>query len=237
MILRVSASIVLSFGLGILGLAQFEKGMPLPRKAFFGAQLSPLSPEKAKTMKVSPASVEVARVIPGSSAEVMKLKVGDVILSLNGKKTPTVPEFMGLMRTMYAGKPLSTKVLRDGQNLELSGTSVERPMQKGDGFTVEYSQVLSQGKRIRVIATHPNGNGPFPTIFMIGGIGAYSTDGEFGSIAYGNILGQLAKEYAIIRTEKPGQGDSEGPIYSELLFDTELDAYVQSMRLTKSLRL
>lgn len=234
MILRVSASIVLSFGLGILGLAQFEQGAPLPRKAFFGAQLSPLSPDKAKAMKVSPASVEVARVIPGSSAEVMKLKVGDVILSLNGKKTPTVPEFMGLMRTMYAGKPLSTKVLRDGQNLELSGTSVERPKQKGDGVTVEYSQVLSQGKRIRVIATHPNGNGPFPTIFMIGGIGAYSTDGEFGSIAYGNILGQLAKEYAIIRTEKPGQGDSEGPIYSELLFDTELDAYVQSMRLTKS---
>jgi hypothetical protein len=61
MILRVSASIVLSLGLGILGLAQFEQGAPLPRKAFFGAQLSPLSPDKAKAMKVSPASVELTQ--------------------------------------------------------------------------------------------------------------------------------------------------------------------------------
>ncbi len=172
--------------------------------------------------------------IPGTTAEALRLLPGDVILSLNGTKITTVPEVMAQMRSVMGSHPISARIIRDGKNLELTGTAIEKPKQKGDGFTVQYSQVLSQGKRIRVIATHPNGPGPYPTIFMIGGIGSYSMDGEYSAISYGNILGQFAKDYAIIRTDKPGQGDSEGPPYAELLFDTELDAYLQSMRLTKS---
>ncbi len=226
--------VVLSLSLSLSAIAQFEQGPPLPRKASLGAQLVAVNAEKAKALKLGAALVEVVRVIPGTTAEALRLLPGDVILSLNGTKITTVPEVMAQMRSVMGSQPISVKIVRDGKNFELTGTAIEKPKQKGDGFTVQYSQVLSQGKRIRVIATHPNGPGPYPTIFMIRGIGSYSMDGEYGAISYGNILGQFAKDYAIIRTDKPGQGDSEGPIYAELLFDTELDAYVQSMRLTKS---
>ena len=222
--------VVLSLSLSLSAIAQFEQGPPLPRKASLGAQLVAVNAEKAKALKLGAALVEVVRVIPGTTAEALRLLPGDVILSLNGTKITTVPEVMAQMRSVMGSQPISVKIVRDGKNFELTGTAIEKPKQKGDGFTVQYSQVLSQGKRIRVIATHPNGPGPYPTIFMIGGIGSYSMDGEYGAISYGNILGQFAKDYAIIRTDKPGQGDSEGPIYAELLFDTELDAYVQSMR-------
>ncbi len=199
-----------------------------------GAQLTPIAVEKAKQLNVPTASIEVTRVIAGSTAEVMKFAVGDVVLSLNGKKTATVPDFMSIMRLVSGGQIVKVGVMRAGKSVELTGTAVKRPMQKGDGVVVEYDQVLSLGKRIRVISTHPQGEGPFPTIFWIGGIGAYSLDGEYPGISYGNIMGPLSKTYAIVRIDKPGQGDSEGPEYTNLGFDTELDAYLQAVRLTKS---
>ena len=234
MIIRPGCLLLIAISLSVQAEAQVEQGPLLPRKASLGAQLAPVSAERGKSLKLGPALIEVIRVIPGTTAEALRLLPGDIILSVNGVKTPTVPEVTARMRSIVGNQKISVKIIRDGKNLELIGVSIEKPKQKGDGFTVEYSQVMSQGKRIRVIATHPNGPGPFPTIFMIGGIGSYSLDGEYSAISYGNILSQFAKDYAIIRTDKPGQGDSEGPPYAELLFDTELDAYVQSLRLTKS---
>ncbi|MEI8282485.1 MAG: alpha/beta fold hydrolase [Armatimonadota bacterium] len=220
--------------LGSMAFGQIERGAPLPRKALLGAQLTSMTPERAKQLNVPAASIEVTRVIPGTTAEGMKFEVGDVVLSLNGKKTATAPEFMLMMRQVNGGQMVKVGVMRNGKNLELSGTAIERPKQKGDGVVVEYDQLLSLGKRIRVISTHPQGAGPFPTIFWIGGIGAYSLDAEYPNIAYGNIMGPLSKDYAIVRIDKPGQGDSEGPEYLNLGFDTELDAYIQAIRLTKT---
>lgn len=215
--------------------AQVERGAPLPRKASLGAQLGVVSPEQAKQFNAPVGSVDIVRVIPGTTAEALGLEVNDVLLSLNGAKTPTVAAALSQLRKVNGGDTLKVKILRGGATIERSGKAVERPRQKGDGIVVAYDQVVSLGKRIRVIETHPEGAGPFPTIFWIGGIGAYSLDGEYPGIAYGNIMGPLSKEYAIVRIDKPGQGDSEGPEYTDLGFDTELDAYLQALRLTKTL--
>ena len=214
--------------------AQIERGPLLPRKAVLGVQFAPVNAERAKVLGVKEGTFEVTRVTPGSTAEVVGLKPSDVIQSFDGKPTATAQDVTVIMRSIVGGQKVKISVLREGKSVELSGSAVERPRQKGDGLVVEYDQVLSLGKRIRVIGTHPQGPGPFPTIFWIGGIGAYSLDGEYPGIAYGNIMGPLSKEYAIVRIDKPGQGDSEGPVYSELLFDTEQDAYLQALRLAKT---
>ncbi len=227
--------LALAMSLGISTFAQVERGPLLPRKATLGAQLSSTNDVRSKQLGVPLNSVEIARVIPGTTAEALKLQTGDIVLSINGKKVTTVPDFTGQLRNVLGGSTVKLSVLRSGAKLDLSGVAIERPRQKGDGIVVQYDQVMSQGKRIRVIETHPKGDGPFPTIFWIGGIGAYSLDGEYPGIAYGNIMGPLSKEYAIVRIDKPGQGDSEGPVYTELGFDTELDAYLQAVRLTKTL--
>jgi pimeloyl-ACP methyl ester carboxylesterase len=217
-------------------LAQVERGPNLPRKASLGAQLASTNKEKAALLGVKEGSVEIVRVIPATTAEALGLKAGDIVLSLNGKKTPTVADLMAEVRNINGGANTKISVLRDKKTVDLAGIAVEKPRQKGDGsIVVEYDQVVSLGKRIRIIGTHPKGPGPFPTIFWIGGIGAYSLDGEYNGISYGNIMGPLSKDYAIIRMDKPGQGDSEGPIYADLEFNTELDAYLQAVKLTKTL--
>lgn len=215
--------------------AQIERGAPLARKAALGVQMAAASADRAKQLKVAEGSVEVTRVLPGLTGESLHLLAGDVVLSFNGTPIKAPADLAGQMRTVSGGQSIKLVIVRDGKETTLEGKAVEKPKQKGDGITVEYDQVVSLGKRIRVIETHPQGPGPFPTIFWIGGIGAYSLDGEYPGIAYGNIMGPLSKEYAIVRIDKPGQGDSEGPAYTDLMFDTELDAYIQAVKLTKTL--
>lgn len=206
--------------------AEVKRGDPLPRNGALGAQLQP-----------DPAGgVRIVRVLPGLTAESLKLQDGDILASLNDTKISSVADVQGFMRTNKAGKELKVVVKRGEKEVSASGKILPRPFQKAEGMNVRYDQVLSNGKRIRVIVTSPKTAGPHPTVFVIGGIGAYSLDGDFASIGYGNILEPIAKAgYAIVRIDKPGQGDSEGPAYTDLGFNVELDAYIQALRLSKTL--
>lgn len=214
-----------------------ERGAPLARKGALGVQFAALTEADAKAsgLKVGD-GLKVVRVLPGLTAEKVGLKEGDVVLRLAGKPLPNPAAVAPAARTLEGGKPVELRVRRRTENLVLTGETVPRPKQKADGFEVVYDQVVSRGRRIRVIATHPTAAGPHPTVFLIGGIGAYSVDGDFASTAYGTILGPLAKSgYATVRIDKPGQGDSDGPLYPELRFGDEMDAYLQALRLAKTL--
>lgn len=233
---RTLCSIALAL-VATVSLAQIQRGDPLPRKGVLGAQLVPATAEEAKAAGLpEDAGVKVVRNLPGLTGERLKLEPNDVIVSIAGEKITRRPLINQLLGRQMAGKPVTVEVFRGGKLVKLTAEVAERPRQRPDGFKVVYDQVVSQGKRIRVIATHPEAPGRYPTIFLIGGIGAYSVDGDFAGIPYGNIIGPLAKSgYATVRIDKPGQGDSEGPMYTDLLFDTELDAYLQALRLAKTL--
>lgn len=232
---RVGLALMIFGALASVPLAQAERGAPLLRKGALGAQLAPATADEAKAAGKA-AAVKIAGVLPGLTAEKAKLQVGDILLSIAGTQITAVAEVAPLIGKQTSGKPLKFDVFRAGQKLNLEGVLAERPRQKEDGFKVIYDQVMSKGKRIRMIITHPEGKGPFPTLFLIGGIGAYSVDGDFGSVAYGNVVGPIAKAgFATVRIDKPGQGDSEGPAYLELLFDDELDAYIQAVRMAKTI--
>ena len=207
----------------------------LPRRGALGLQMSPLTAEEAKANGVK-AGIKAAGILPGLTAEAMKLAPNDILISLNKKQIGATADVSAVLRTLRAGELVTAVIKRDGKLVTLSTKLVEKPKQKPDGFEVVYTHIVSNGNRIRVIATHPKGDGPFPTLFVIGGIGSYSMDGEFKTIPYGNILEPISKAgYAIIRTEKPGQGDSDGPAYTDLLFNDELDAYITSLRKMKTL--
>ena len=195
----------------------------------------PLSTEEAKANGLK-SGVKAAAVLPGLTAESLRVSPNDILLSVNKKPISVSADVSAALRTMRAGETITIVVRRDTKTVTLTAKLIEKPKQKPDGFDVVYTHVVSNGNRIRVIATHPKGSGPFPTLFMIGGIGSYSMDGEFKAIPYGNILEPISKAgYAVIRTEKPGQGDSDGPSYTDLLFNDELDAYIQSLRMVKNL--
>lgn len=219
-----SAPLALALFLPLAACAQPSRGEPLPRRAALGAAMSP-----------GQGGVTVNTVVPGLTAESLKIQPGDILVSLDGKPTTAPAQVAPLIRELKAGSTVKAEVLRGGQKLTLEGRVVERPRQKPDGFKVVYDQVQSGPHRIRIIATHPEGPGPFPTLFLIGGIGAYSVDADFATAPYGTTLGPIAKgRFATVRIDKPGQGDSEGPLYQDLRFEVEQDAYLQALRLAKT---
>jgi hypothetical protein len=230
--MRTALALTLSLATTSFLFAQDVKlGAPLPRKAVLGASLADLIPAEA----ASGPGVKILAVSPGLTAAGLNLQPGDILQTINGKKVAARGEVAPLVRTWVSGANVTLKVLRAGKPVVVTGPAVERPKMKDtDAYTVQYGQVESLGKRIRVITTVPKGTGPFPTVMLIGGIGAYSIDGEFAATAYGNVLESFAKTgYVVVRVDKPGQGDSEGPAYTDLGFDQEMDAYLQALRLTK----
>ncbi|HRI44178.1 MAG TPA: alpha/beta fold hydrolase [Fimbriimonadaceae bacterium] len=209
---------------------------PLPRKALFGAQLrAPSVEERTKAGLKEGEGVALGSVLPNLSAEGAGLKTGDIVVRLAGRPVATPQECIAIFRLANGGDTVDVEFVREGKRESRKVRMVERPKQKPDGFDVVYDQVVSQGKRIRLILTKPHTPGKHPVVMLIGGIGAYSVDGDFGSIPYGNIFGPIAKAgYATARIDKPGQGDSEGPIYPELGFGTELEAYRAAIRYLKT---
>lgn len=198
---------------------------PLPRKGFFGVQSA-----------AAPNGLKIVRVVPGGAAEKLGLKQDDVLVSVNGKYMTQPADLVAMARTLNGGDDVAVSYIRDGKELSGHAAMIPRPKQVEPNLDVIYDQVVSQGKRIRVIITKPKGNGKFPTLFLIGGIGGYSLDAPFSGMPYGNVIGPIANAgYVTVRIDKPGQGDSEGPVYKDLTFLAEADAYLQALRYAKAL--
>lgn len=204
----------------------------LPRKAVFGAQLlAPTAEQRTAAGLKEGEGIVLGNITANLSAEKAGLKTGDVLISVDGTPVGTPQNVVQALRLKTGGQTTKLVVFRGGKREELTITMVERPKQKPDGFDVIYDEVESLGKRIRVIITKPQTPGKHATVMLIGGIGAYSVDGDFPGVAYGNIMGPIAKAgYVTVRIDKPGLGDSEGPIYTELPFSVELDAYRQTLK-------
>ncbi len=179
----------------------------------------------------------MVRALPGGTGEAVGLKAGDLIVSVNGTAVLNPQQLALSVRTLKGGDPVRIVYSRDGKEATAEAKMAPRPKQEEADVDVIYDQVVSQGKRIRVIVTKPKAAGKHPVFFYVGGIGAYSLDGSFASLPpfFGGVLGPVARAgYVTVRIDKPGQGDSEGPVYRELGFGVEQDAYLQALRLTKT---
>jgi S1-C subfamily serine protease len=71
------------------------------------------------------AGVGVAEVVPGSPASHAGLRVGDVILSIDGKPLENAGDLQQLMISDAIGRRVSLQVLRDDQVVELQATLAE----------------------------------------------------------------------------------------------------------------
>jgi len=208
-----------------IALSQVQRGAPLARKGYFGLQ----------SVQVE-TGVRVSRVLPGGLGEKLGLKEGDVILEANGVKDLTPAKLAAIAKEIDSGAKVAVRYRRGADETAAEAPMPERPRIVEPNMDVVYDQVLNHGQRVRIIITKPRTEGKFPALFLIGGIGAYSVDAPFASMAYGKQLGAAANAgYVTIRIDKPGQGDSEGPEYKKLAFGIEKDAYVAALRLAKTL--
>ena len=194
----------------------------LRRRAYFGAALNE---------PVVGAGVEIVRVREGSPAAQHGLRPADRVLKLNGKAFSDSLALGKFQNALRAGDVLRLEVKRGAGVFQREIKLPALPQESLPGVKTVYGSALSPGGyRVRTIITLPEkARGRLPAIFLAPWLSCDSVEMPFGPGGDGmsGLLHALATQsgYALMRVERPGLGDSEGPPCSEADFQSELDAY------------
>lgn len=220
-----------------LSLATPTHAANLPRKAALGVGLSAVTPELQEKYGLGAGEgVTLTQIAPGQSAEQAGLKVGDIVLTLDDK--PVTPQTLApALAPLPVGARPRLKVLRAGKPQTIIVTLLERPRDPGTAdYTVEYSDVVSNGNRMRTLISHPRTPGKHPALFFIQGYSPISYDYRLDAPGLdAPILYEFARTgFVTLRVDKPGVGDSEGGPFADVDFTTELDIYRQALMQLKS---
>lgn len=203
----------------------------LRRQAFLGVALS--SPS------ANTPGAEVRRVVDAGVAMQTGLRQKDRIVRINGTLLDSADALQRVLISLRGGDRARLEIVRDGQTLNLTPTLQALPREQLQGVEITYDSALTDlGFRVRTIVSRPrNATGKLPAVFLVGWLSCDSVEypsgpGEDG---FGQLLHDIATQSGnvLVRTDKPGIGDSEGPICGETDFQTELAAYRAAFRTLK----
>jgi pimeloyl-ACP methyl ester carboxylesterase len=200
----------------------------LPRQADLGFSVS-----------ADDGKLNVVRVVDGSAAARAGLAKNDEVFAINDSGRFARP-YLGQAALMQldGGLPLQLGIRRSGSERTISFTPPPRLYESVEGVESIYGVVTTpDGARLRTIVTRPTGSGtaPLPVIFFTQWVSCSSLEFTRGGLAL-EILKVLAQRSsaALIRVERAGTGDSEGPACHELDYDTEVAHYRHALEATLS---
>lgn len=119
------------------------------------------------------------------------------------------------------------------QSVRLAGDlprKAEKPLQALPGLETEYGTArTSEGLRLRTILTRPSGTkGRLPALFLTQWVSCSSLD--FGADRPSQLKAIAERSgLVLIRIERAGTGDSEGPPCAQLDYDTEVRHYREAL--------
>ncbi len=86
-------------------------------RSYIGIAPEQMTPDSTPLPAGLKEAVRIARVLDGSPAAVAGLKVGDIVLKIDGHPTPTLQEIKKYMHTHEPGNKVRFEILRDGQQM------------------------------------------------------------------------------------------------------------------------
>lgn len=211
------------------------RAQELKRRGSLGVALRPLTAAESGGGAVQ--GVVVDKVAPDGSAQRAGVQAGDIIFRAAGQAIATPDELVAAVRRSRAGDTIDVVLRRSGQTVQRSIALLPVPYESDPSLDVLYRAVSVGGSLRRTIITKPKQGDRLPAILFVGGLGCYSLDGlsadkgPYGQLIYGLSRGG----YVVMRVEKSGEGDSQGPPCSspEADFRQEVSAYVAGLKSLK----
>jgi pimeloyl-ACP methyl ester carboxylesterase len=198
----------------------------LPRRADLGTAI--MHPEGGK-----PATL--VRFREGSVLEKAGFKVGDGIVAMNGSPVGDEDDFGAKVRSLREGQALRLKVRRGNEEIEREVVLPAMRLEAIDGMDVRYGEARSsRGYRVRTYTTRPrNVDGRLPLVVFIPWLSCDPVENPFnGRDGWSFMLRDVMRGARIqmVRIEKPGVGDSEGPDCASTDLDNDMDAFRAGIR-------
>lgn len=182
----------------------------LPRRASLGVALLAVNDSLAALHGLEDGKgVLVSRVVEHSSAEDLGIREGDIILQFNDEEVVNVSRLVVRVSSQQEGDEARVRISRNGQIIWLEGILKGAEKEQSEVAEVIYDAVPFEDGYVRTIIHRPKGEGRHPAFFFIQGYGCNSLDNMPAGFTYENLLSQMSeKGYVVIKTEKPGVGDS-----------------------------
>ena len=134
------------------------------KRAMLGISGASVTEELIKSQKLSvtnPEGVYVAEVVKGGAADKAGIKQGDVVVSIDGTKTATMPELQAKVNSYHPGDKATIKLLRDGKDVEVSVAFTDGNVADGtvgsDGTVAFYGAQLKAADNGVLIVSAGNG--------------------------------------------------------------------------------
>jgi alpha-beta hydrolase superfamily lysophospholipase len=199
----------------------------LPRQGNLGVSLREPSDGKAGAV--------VRSVESGSSAEKAGLKKDDTILRINGVFLSNASDLYQALLTVDGNTKVKLQFARNGKLQEVAFDVPPLKKESYPDIITEYSSVVTAyGYRVRTITTRPkNATGKLQAILFVRWADCDACEFPNGAKGGHEVFLQdlITKTGAVVmRVEKHGAGDSEGPSCNDADFNMELATHKAALQ-------
>ncbi|MEM7105392.1 MAG: alpha/beta fold hydrolase [Bacteroidota bacterium] len=207
----------------------FSSAQELERRAFMGILLSAIDEDmRSQAGFKGDDGIFVLRVFDKSSASAADIKADDILISLNDEPIVGVSPFLGMLKQFKTGDKVALEIFREGKIITKDLELKPFPKESNPAFETIYSSVVNGDNHQRIFLTKPFGDGPFPTVMVLQGVGCASSEYPFESMrgmSYEIIDSLTRAGYATIRVERSGMGDNKGQPCLDIDFKTDLGGF------------